>query len=171
MTIRSCGLIHRPNAGGALLKPSRQTALAAKPHVFLRFQLRHRKQEAEHVEPVAPRQPGQLGGNIGNEGRGLIRTAVPCGIMVARTPIPALIRACAPAPCLGQKTASSPEYYWKILLLRAQLQGVFYNFRAADLPPSGAPSTSVDLTGAPSPPMFAAKRPTRISRNRPLFFP
>ena len=32
-------------------------------------------------------------------------------------------------------------------------------------------STSVDLTGTSAAPMFGAKRPTRVSRNRPLFFP
>src|ERR1700687_3134178 len=62
-------------------------------------------------------------------------------------------------------------YYLHILFLRAPLEDEFYNFFDAKSAPLSAPSTSVDLTGAPSPPMFAAKRPTRISRNRPLFFP
>ncbi len=55
--------------------------------------------------------------------------------------------------------------------LEAQLQRVFYNFSDSLSGRLGTLSTSVDLTGTPSPPMFAAKRPMRISRNRPLFSP
>lgn len=45
--------------------------------MFLSFQLRHPKQEIEHVELVASRQPGQLGNGLRNEGNRLIRTALP----------------------------------------------------------------------------------------------
>jgi hypothetical protein len=40
---------------------SGKLVLAAKPEVFLRFQLRHPEQMAEHVELVTPRQPGKIG--------------------------------------------------------------------------------------------------------------
>ncbi len=41
------------------------------------FQLRHPEQEAEHVELMAPRQPGKVGGGLSDEGCGLIRAALP----------------------------------------------------------------------------------------------
>ena len=47
------------------------------PDALFRFHLRHLEQTDQHAEPVTPRQPGQLGGNIGNEGRGLVRPAIP----------------------------------------------------------------------------------------------
>ena len=50
--------------------------LAAKPQVFLRFQPRHPEQMAQHVELVAPRQLGEISGCFGDEGRGLVRSAL-----------------------------------------------------------------------------------------------
>jgi hypothetical protein len=61
----------------------RQTPLAAKPEALLGFQLRHPEQEAQHLEPVAPRQPRQIGRGLGNEGRGLIRPTIQTRFIVA----------------------------------------------------------------------------------------
>jgi len=55
----------------------RQIAFAAKPQVFRRFHLRHLEQVAEHLEPVTPRQPRQLDEVFRDQGRGLIRPAIP----------------------------------------------------------------------------------------------
>src|SRR5580658_6860672 len=66
------------------------------------------------------------------------------------------------------KAPSKPVYFYNTLFLRVQLGSVFYNFMGPEERPTGVPSTSVDLTPGASAPMFAAKRPTRISRNRPL---
>jgi hypothetical protein len=87
--------------------PSRQLALAAKPDPVLRFHLRHLEQTHQHAEPVTPRYPRKVGGSFGNEGRGLIRPAIPQRIVGSRTPVPARGWACSPAPCLGQKIASN----------------------------------------------------------------
>ena len=54
-------------------KLSRQVPFAAKSQMFLGFQLRHPEQEAEHVELVASRQPGQLDNGLRNEGCRLVR--------------------------------------------------------------------------------------------------
>jgi len=85
----------------------RQLSLAAKPQPLLRLQLRHAKQEAEQAEPVATRQPGEVGDHLRNKGRGLVRTAIPVRLVGSRTPIPA--RGCArpPAPNLAQKITSN----------------------------------------------------------------
>ena len=56
--------------------PSRQLALAAQPHPLLGFQLRHFDQMGEHAEPVAPRQPAEVGERFGDEARGFIRSAI-----------------------------------------------------------------------------------------------
>jgi hypothetical protein len=85
--------------------------------MFFRFQLRHGEQEAEHGEPVAPRQPCEVGGGLRDQGRGLIRSALLRWIIGSRTPIPALICARPPAPCLGQKTKSNTVFFLKIFSL------------------------------------------------------
>src|ERR1700676_1380530 len=59
----------------------------------------------------------------------------------------------------------------KMRLLRVQLWDAFYNFFDARPPPPHTLSTSGDLTEASTAPMFGTKRPTRVSRNRPLFSP
>ena len=50
-------------------------------------------------------------------------------------------------------------------------RAVFHNFLDGSTLPPSMSSTSGDLTPGPTAPMFALKRPTRVSRNRPLFFP
>jgi len=67
--------------------------------MLLGFELRHPKQEAEHVELVASRQPGQLGNGLGNDGRGLVRASLACWFIA---PPPALMRARPPATAFGQ---------------------------------------------------------------------
>jgi hypothetical protein len=139
------------------------------PEALLRFHLHHLEQRDEHAEIVAPRHPGEVGGSFRNEGRGLIRAAIPGRIIGSRTTTPA--RGCARSPCLGQKITSNIVSLKNMLFLREQLWGAFYNFFDTKSRPSATPSISVDLTGGSSAPMFGAKRPTRVSRNRPLFFP
>src|SRR5260370_4958180 len=114
MAIRSCSQIPRLNAASASSPErrrvaSRQITLAAKPQTFLCLQLRHGEQEDKHVELVAPRQPREVGGGLRDQGRGLIRSALLRWIIGSRTPIPALICARPPAPCLAQKTKSNTK--------------------------------------------------------------
>jgi hypothetical protein len=47
--------------------------------VFLRFQLRHPQEMAEHFEPMVLRQPGQIGHGFGDKRRGLIPPPSPGG--------------------------------------------------------------------------------------------
>jgi hypothetical protein len=54
----------------------REPGFAAKPDVFLRFQLRHPQEMAEHFEPMVLRQPGQIGHGFGDKLRGLIPPAI-----------------------------------------------------------------------------------------------
>jgi hypothetical protein len=89
--------------------------------VFLCFQLRHSEQEAEHVELVLPRQPGQVGGGLCNKGCGLIRAALPAWLIGSRTPRLALICARPSAPCFGQKLASNAASYRGIPFFGVQL--------------------------------------------------
>lgn len=65
--------------------------------MFLGFQSRHAEQKAKHVEPVAPRQPGEIGHGLRNEGRGLVGVALFRSLMGSGTPTPALMRAGPPA--------------------------------------------------------------------------
>jgi hypothetical protein len=50
--------------------PSRKPGFAAQPDVFVGFQLRHPQQTAEHLEPMALRQPGQIGDGFRDKSRG-----------------------------------------------------------------------------------------------------
>ena len=68
---------------------SGQVPFAAKPEAFLRFEVRHSKQEGEPVELVASREPGQFGSGLGYEGRGLTRPALAWRLIASRTPAPA----------------------------------------------------------------------------------
>ena len=70
------------------------------------FHLGHLEQAHEHVELVAPRQPGEVGDGLRNESHSFVRTAIPGEIVGWRTLI--LVRGLGrpPAPCLGQKTTS-----------------------------------------------------------------
>ncbi|MDR3488336.1 MAG: hypothetical protein P4M05_25985 [Bradyrhizobium sp.] len=59
---------------------------------------------AEHVEPVALRQPGQFGNGVRDECRSLIRAAIAARFIGARKPI--FASGCAAPPVaffLGQK--------------------------------------------------------------------
>src|SRR5260370_5780019 len=67
-----------PHFARTQVRPSRQVPFAAEPQMFLGFELRHPEQEAEHVELVASRQPGQLGNGLRNDGRGLVRASLAC---------------------------------------------------------------------------------------------
>ena len=150
---------------------SRQIALAAKPDTLFGFHLSHLEQTHQQVELVPPRQRREVGECLGNEDCRLIRIALPARLIVWRTLVPACWCPRSPPPCLGQKIASNTVLFEKLPFLRVQLPEVFYNLRGVNSRPAAAPSTSVDLTPGASAPMFGAKRPTRISRNRPLFFP
>lgn len=79
-------------------------ALAAKPQVFLGFQLRHSEQMAQHVEFVVPREPGEIRRGLRNEGCSLIRPALLAWFIGSRTLVLARRYALPPSPCLGQKT-------------------------------------------------------------------
>jgi len=56
---------------------SRQFVFAAKAEPLLGFHLRHLEQTDQHAELVTPRHPCEVGDGLCNEGRGLIRPAVP----------------------------------------------------------------------------------------------
>jgi len=82
----------------------RESGLAAKPDVFLGFQLRHPQEMAEHLQPMALRQPGQLGNGFRDECRGLVRPTIAARFIGARKPI--FASGCAAPPVaffLGQK--------------------------------------------------------------------
>jgi hypothetical protein len=139
--------------------------------MLFRLQLRHPKQEAEQVELVAPRQSRKVGHGVGNEGDGLFRPTLPAWLFALRSPLPARGGAHLPASCAGEELNPMSCLFKNIRLLRLQLWDAFYNFFDIVAQAAGMLSTSVHLTGASAAPMFGAKRPTRIPRNRPLFFP
>jgi hypothetical protein len=68
---------------------SRQVPLAAEPHALMRFHVGHLEQTDEHIELVPPRQSGQFGSGLRDEGHSFIRPAVSGWIISSRTPIPA----------------------------------------------------------------------------------
>src|SRR5260370_23023942 len=82
---------------------SRQLALAAQPQALFRFELDHGKQIPEDLELVALGQCDQIGNGLGDEGHGLIRAALPNGLLRARSAIPARSAALPAAPSLAQK--------------------------------------------------------------------
>jgi hypothetical protein len=133
--------------------------------------LRHPKQKAEQVQLVAPRQSRKVGHGFANEGDGLLRPTLPAWLFALRSPLPARGGAHLPASCAGEELNPMSCLFKNIRLLRLQLWHAFYNFFDMAAQAGGMLSTSVDLTEASAAPMFGAKRPTRISRNRPLFFP
>jgi hypothetical protein len=87
---------------------SRQLALAAQPQPLFGFQLYHRQQIVEHAELVAPGELGQFGNGLPDEGRGLIRAALPIRflnwLLVPGSPIPARSCALPAVPNPAQKT-------------------------------------------------------------------
>ena len=60
----------------SLREHSRQLVLAPGAQAFLRLELRHAEQMAEHLQPVALRQLDQFGNGLRNEGHGLIGAAL-----------------------------------------------------------------------------------------------
>ncbi len=60
----------------------RQFMLAAQPQIFFGFQFRHPEQMAEHFEPVAVRQPNQVGRGFRDEGSRFIRAALPPQVFI-----------------------------------------------------------------------------------------
>jgi hypothetical protein len=87
---------------------SRQLAFAAEPQPFFGFQLRHRQQMVEQVEPVAPGELGEFGNGLPDEGRGLIRAALPIRfpswLPIPGFPIPARSSALPAVSNPAQKT-------------------------------------------------------------------
>ncbi len=59
------------------------------PNAILRFHLRHLEQMNEHFEIMAPRQFGEIGDVLRDEGRSLVWPAVLRRIIGSRTLIPA----------------------------------------------------------------------------------
>jgi hypothetical protein len=55
---------------------------ASRTQAFLRFELRHAEQMAEHFQPVALGQLDQFGNGLGNESHGLVRTAFLTSFMI-----------------------------------------------------------------------------------------
>jgi hypothetical protein len=97
--------------------------------VFLGFQLRHPQEMAEHLKPMALRQPGQIGHGFRNEGRGLIRPAIAAQLIGSGRPI--FASRCARPPVgflLGQNYIQHCVFLEKYTVLRVQLWDAFYNF-------------------------------------------
>jgi hypothetical protein len=114
-----------PNPTAALREPG----LAAKPDVLLGFQLLHPQEMAEHLQPMALRQQGQIGDVFRNESRGLVRPAIAARFIGARRPI--FAGGCAAPPVaffLGQKLHPTLCFQEKYTLFRVQLWDAFYNF-------------------------------------------
>ena len=82
---------------------SRQLALAAKPQALFGFELHHPEQMAEDLELVAPGQFAQIGNGLRDEGHGLVRAALPIGLICIRSAISARSCALPAAPSLAQK--------------------------------------------------------------------
>ena len=112
---------------------------------------------AENIQPMAPRQFGQFGNGLRNEGHGL----------VGRPSLSSV----APEPCLKRDASAGPQP-WSITCIQilpisvkttlfngATLGGISQLLRYKVVP-HGQPSISGDLTGGASPPMFA---PTRLA--------
>jgi hypothetical protein len=72
---------------------------------------------------------------------------------------------------VAQKTTRIPSIISRYPFRERNSRRVFHNFPDRLGALFRAPSTSVDLTGALATPMLNPKRPTRVSRNRPLFSP
>ncbi len=56
--------------------------------MLLRLELRHRKQIAEMVEPVALGEPGKVGQHLGDETRGFVRPAIARRLEGRRSALP-----------------------------------------------------------------------------------
>jgi hypothetical protein len=72
--------------------------------MFFGFQLRHPQEMAQHLKPMALRQPGQIGDVFRDECRGLVRSAIAARFIRARRPV--FASGCAAPPVgflLGQK--------------------------------------------------------------------
>jgi hypothetical protein len=108
---------------------SRKPGFAAQPDVFVGFQLRHPQQTAEHLEPMALRQPGQIGDGFRDKPRGLIGPAIAARLIGAPGPIFASGYARPPvAFFLGQKQYPTWCLLEKYTPFRLQLWGAFCNF-------------------------------------------
>jgi hypothetical protein len=92
--------------------------------VFLGFQLRHPQEMAEHLKPMALRQPGQIGHGFRNECRGLIRPAIAARLIGSGRPIFASGRARPPvAFFLGQKLHPTLRLLRKICCSKSATMG------------------------------------------------
>jgi hypothetical protein len=90
-------------AAPARAPTSRQLALAAKSQALFGFELYHPEQVAEDLELVAPGQFAQIGNGLRDEGHGLVRAALPIGLIRIRSAISARSCALPAAPSLAQK--------------------------------------------------------------------
>jgi hypothetical protein len=97
--------------------------------VFLGFQLRHPQQTTEHLEPMALRQPGQIGDGFRNVSRGLVRTAIAAWFIGAQMSI--FASGYAPPPVaflLGQESHPTMCFLKNYSPFRVQLWDAIYNF-------------------------------------------
>lgn len=85
---------------------SRQLALAPQPQPFFGFELRHSKQMAEHLEPVAIGEFCQFGHGLRDEGHGLVGAALLACLIRLRSTPPTRSCALPAAPCLAQKSCT-----------------------------------------------------------------
>jgi hypothetical protein len=104
-----------------LARALRQFALAAEPELFLGFKLRHAEEMAEHLEPMAARQLGQIGGSFRNHGRSLLRAALTARLIGSHAPTPPRGFPRPSASCLGQTIAPNATREREIHVLGAQL--------------------------------------------------
>jgi hypothetical protein len=107
----------------------REPGFAAKPDVLLGFQLRHPQEMAEHLQPMALRQQGQIGDVFRNECRSLVGPAIAARFIGAPRPI--FASGCAD-PLVGffrgQKLHPTLCFQKKYTPFRVQLWDAFYNF-------------------------------------------
>jgi hypothetical protein len=92
--------------------------------VFLGFQLRHPQEMAEHLKPMALRQPGQIGHGFRNECRGLIRPTIAARLIGSGRPI--FASGCARPPVaffLGQKLHPTLRLFRKIYCSKSATMG------------------------------------------------
>ena len=94
---------------------SRQLALAAKPDMFLGFELGHRKQMDEKIKPVAAGKPDKVRERLADEGRSLVRPPFFGQLIDPQTANPFQRRALPPSFCFGQNLHPNPNNVQKYL--------------------------------------------------------
>jgi hypothetical protein len=93
---------------------SGQLALAAKPDMFLRFELGHCKQMDKKFEPMAAGEPDKIRERLADEGRSLVRPPFLRQLVDSQTANPFQRCALPPSLCFGQNLHPNPNNVQKL---------------------------------------------------------